>query len=112
MSVTTVNFQFLQNHDPSLLKLAALAERFVFEDPNTALIKIRQLAETLAKSVAAEVGLTCGPDQSILAKAFRGELVPQDPRDEPAWELLTHIRTTRAATAPTKKTRKRKAKHQ
>jgi len=72
MSVTTVNFQFLQNHDPSLLKLAALAERFVFEDPNTVLIKICQLAETLAKSVAAEVGLTCAPDQSICAKPFRG----------------------------------------
>lgn len=27
-------------------------------------------------------------DQSILAKAFRGESVPQDPRDEPASELL------------------------
>lgn len=40
-----------------LVKLAALAERFVFEDPNTALVKIRQLAETLAKGVAAQVGL-------------------------------------------------------
>ena len=66
MSVTSVNFQFLQSHDPSLLKLGALAERFVFEDPNTALIKIRQLAETLAKGVAAEVGLACDRDQSFL----------------------------------------------
>ena len=30
--------------------------------------------------------------QSILAKAFRGELVPQDPNDEPASELLARIR--------------------
>lgn len=30
--------------------------------------------------------------QSILAKAFRGELVPQDPNDEPAEELLKRIR--------------------
>ena len=31
--------------------------------------------------------------QSILAKAFRGELVPQDPNDEPAEKLLARIRT-------------------
>lgn len=31
--------------------------------------------------------------QSILAKAFRGELVPQDPNDEPASELLKRIKT-------------------
>ena len=30
--------------------------------------------------------------QSILAKAFRGELVPQDPNDEPASELLKRIK--------------------
>src|SRR6266511_2100691 len=30
--------------------------------------------------------------QSILAKAFRGELVPQDPDDEPASALIENIR--------------------
>lgn len=44
-------------------------------------------------------------DQSILAKAFRGELVPQDPADEPAAELLARIAAARAAA--TKKLNKR-----
>lgn len=35
--------------------------------------------------------------QSILAKAFRGELVPQDPNDEPASVLLERIQAQRAA---------------
>ena len=34
--------------------------------------------------------------QSILAKAFRGELVPQNPDDEPADELLKRIAAARA----------------
>jgi type I restriction enzyme S subunit len=34
---------------------------------------------------------------ALLAKAFSGELVPQDPNDEPASVLLEHIRATRAA---------------
>ncbi len=33
--------------------------------------------------------------QSILAKAFRGELVPQDPNDEPADKLLERIAEAR-----------------
>ncbi|EOD77327.1 Type I restriction-modification system, specificity subunit S [Grimontia indica] len=33
--------------------------------------------------------------QSILAKAFRGELVPQDPNDEPAEKLLERIAAAR-----------------
>lgn len=33
--------------------------------------------------------------QSILAKAFRGELVPQDPNDEPAEKLIERIKAER-----------------
>lgn len=36
-------------------------------------------------------------DSAILAKAFRGELVPQDPTNEPASVLLERIRAERAA---------------
>lgn len=43
--------------------------------------------------------------QSILAKAFRGELVPQDPDDEPASVLLERIKAEKA-----KRELKRKAK--
>ena len=52
-------------------------------------------------------------DQSILAKAFRGQLVPQDPTDEPASLLLDRIRTEReaaAAAAKAAKTTKRKTR--
>jgi type I restriction enzyme S subunit len=55
-------------------------------------------------------------DQAILAKAFRGELVPQDPKDEPARALLDRIRAERAA-APAKakrgpeRSQKRTARH-
>jgi type I restriction enzyme, S subunit len=38
-------------------------------------------------------------DQAVLAKAFRGELVPQDANDEPATVLLERIRAERVATA-------------
>ena len=38
-------------------------------------------------------------DQAVLAKAFRGELVPQDPNDESASVLLERIRAERQATS-------------
>ena len=52
--------------------------------------------------------LTNRLDQRVLAKAFAGELVPQDPNDEPASVLLDRIREARA-NAP-KKTRSRRTK--
>jgi type I restriction enzyme S subunit len=44
----------------------------------------------------------------VLAKAFRGELVPQDPNDEPASVLLERIRTDKAAGLDTKAKRKKR----
>lgn len=48
--------------------------------------------------------------QSILKKAFAGELVPQDPNDEPAEKLLERIKAAKAtaATKTTSARRKRK----
>ncbi len=45
-------------------------------------------------------------DQAVLAKAFRGELVPQHPADEPASVLLERIRAERNAVPKAKRGRK------
>jgi type I restriction enzyme S subunit len=49
-------------------------------------------------------------DHAVLAKAFRGELVPQDPKDEPASVLLERIRAEREAGPQAKPRRGRTAK--
>lgn len=48
--------------------------------------------------------------QNILRAAFAGQLVPQDPADEPASVLLARIRAERAAGASAKKPRGRQPK--
>ena len=75
---------------------------------STVATAIESIGTTKINAAESETALT-QLDQSILAKAFRGELVPQDPNDEPASELLARIRSARdAATKPKKKaTRKR-----
>lgn len=51
------NFDFLATQDERLARLGALAERYFFDDAPSALIKLRQLGEFLAKEVAARHGL-------------------------------------------------------
>lgn len=42
------NVWFLQGHDPIFVKLAIMAEQVFAADPNTTLIKLRQLGEEFA----------------------------------------------------------------
>jgi type I restriction enzyme R subunit len=51
------NFDFLASQDERLARLGALAERYFFGDAPSTLIKLRQLAEFIAKEVAARHGL-------------------------------------------------------
>src|SRR5262249_27460685 len=46
-----------------LLRLGMLAERYFPDDPNTTLLKLRQLAEFLAQFVATKVGLYQSPEE-------------------------------------------------
>lgn len=60
--VLTSNFEFLRNHDELLLKLSVTAENCFVPDPNTTLVKMRQLGEALAQNIAARVGVEYGED--------------------------------------------------
>jgi type I restriction enzyme, S subunit len=57
---------------------------------------LRRLDE-IRKRVASNATCLAALEVRFLAKAFRGELVPQDPNDEPATALLERIRAARAA---------------
>lgn len=68
--------------------------------------------DRMAADHAAAARLLPKLDAAILAKAFRGELVPQDPNDEPAAKLLERIAAEReAAAAKPKKARGRPRVH-
>ena len=64
--VNSPNFGFLTQHDPLLVHLAALAERYVFDDPNSAILKLRQFSEALARQAAANTGIAVSPQDSQL----------------------------------------------
>jgi type I restriction enzyme S subunit len=84
--------------------LAPLAEQKEIVRRVEALVSLAdQLEARYAKATAHIEKLT----QSILAKAFRGELVPQDPNDEPASVLLKRIQQKQSEI----KSSTRKVKH-
>lgn len=69
----------------------------------TAFARIDRLTQEASRAVH----LLDRVDERLLATAFRGEFVPQNPEDEPAEALLTRIREARA-TAPKQKRGRRK----
>lgn len=91
-AMPSVNFGFLGVHDPLLVRLAAQAEGYVFTDPETALFKLRQWTEILAKQMGALAHL---PDAaaldllSLLRRLGDKGYLPREVAD-----LLHTIRTT------------------
>lgn len=68
------------------------------------------LADTLEKHLKNAKQRVDNLTQSILAKAFKGELVPQDPNDEPAEQLLARIKAARAEAEQLEKAAKKASK--
>jgi type I restriction enzyme, R subunit len=58
------NFAHLKDYDEQLLRLGMLAERYFPDDPNTSLLKLRQLTELLAQTIAARVGMFLSTEES------------------------------------------------
>ena len=88
------------------IKLAPMEEqREITRLIETAFAKIDFIAADAEKALK----LTDRLDQRILAKAFAGELVHQDPTDEPASVLLDRIRAERASAPKPKRGRRKKA---
>lgn len=75
------NFAFLAEHDSQLVRFGMLAERYFPEDPNTCLIKLRQLTELLAQLVASRTGFFVSAEESqfelLRRLQFRG-LLPRE----------------------------------
>lgn len=61
----TSNFAFLQKIEPQVYRLGLLAERSFAEDPNTCLIKLRQLSEMTAQLTASRYGLEVFPSDNL-----------------------------------------------
>ena len=64
-----------------------------------------QSFKLLAASAELSLKQSAAQRKNILQAAFSGQLVPQDPADEPASALLARIRAERAAQPKLRKTR-------
>jgi len=107
--LTHSNFAYLKEEFPILFNTGQAAEYNLYQDPITSLFKLRQFGERLTEILfdkhrlefphyhwlKAEIDNLL---QTILNKAFKGELVPQDENDEPASELLERIKKERRKT--------------
>jgi type I restriction enzyme S subunit len=77
-------------------------QRFIVERVREGLARADRMEAEAARARA----LLDRLESALLARAFRGELVPQDPADEPAAHLLTRIRAQREAAPKAKRGRR------
>jgi len=68
--------------------------------------RITSAAESVNGALDRIVARAFSVRQSILTRAFSGQLVPQDPNDEPASVLLERIRAERVQSGPRRRSRR------
>jgi type I restriction enzyme R subunit len=86
------NFAQLKEHDEQFVRSGMLAERYFAEDPNTCLIKLRQLAEVLAQAAASQVGIFLKPEEGqyeLLGRLRDNRILPPE-----IYQLFGEIRRT------------------
>lgn len=80
----------------------SLEQRRIVQKVELRFSLVEKMEQTIEESLQKAEALR----QSILKRAFEGKLVPQDPNDEPASELLARIQAEQKAMTPAKKKRK------
>ncbi len=93
----SLNFGFLVAAEPALERLGALAERYFADDPPSSLVKLRQMAEAIARQVAAHnARLPAGQAtfDEVLRILKTGSLLPHQVSD-----LFHHLRRAGNAAA-------------
>jgi type I restriction enzyme R subunit len=86
------NFAHLAQHDEQLLRLGMLAEKYFADDPNTCLLKLRQLSELLARLVAAKTGQLVAQEETqydLLRRLQDSGIIPRE-----VAQLFSEIRRT------------------
>jgi type I restriction enzyme R subunit len=81
LNKSRTNFGFLERHDPQLVRLGMLAKRYFPDDPNTSILKLRQLAELLAQLVASKVGIftsSAEPQYDLLRRLQDQGILPRE----------------------------------
>jgi type I restriction enzyme S subunit len=98
-------------HTLSLSKVGGLPLPLCYPEEQDEIVRRIESAfakiDRLAKEAKRALELVGRLDEALLAKAFRGELVPQDENDEPAEHLLARIRAEREAAPKGKRGRGR-----
>jgi len=86
------NFSVLSQHDEQLLRLGMLAEKYFVDDPNTCLLKLRQLSESLAQLLAARTGLYISSEETqydLLRRLQDSGVMPRE-----VYQMFSEVRRT------------------
>jgi type I restriction enzyme S subunit len=86
--------------------LAPFSEQAAVLDAIEPVLKNRLAAERLATDTLSRLNEL---ERAVLAKAFRGELIPQDPNDEPAEVMLARVRAEAPDSSPRRAPRSKAA---